>query len=282
MEWIVVEATTFSAAREALLDRLGVDEAEAEFEMLSESSPKLLGLRKARVRVRARVAPRPPSDTGRSRFRKGKEIRPRKASSRHAGSTQAKSSGKSPSEFSRKNRQNPSRDKAISEKKRKQMKETPDRDRMAEDEQESIACSFVEGAVKFFDPEAEVIAKYKDGALHLNVEGDDLGNLIGPRGSALDALEELLMVCLRRRAQGRRYAQVRLDVGGYRQFRRERLEMFARQVAEEVCTTREPVAFEPMRSLDRKIIHDAVLKVDGVKTRSEGEDPMRRVVVSPE
>lgn len=282
MEWIVVEAATFSAAKEALLDRLGVDEAEAEFEMLSESSPRLLGLRKARVRVRARVAPRPSSDIGKSRFRKNKEIRSRKASSRHASTAKAESSGKSPPVFSPKNRQNQSRDKATAEKKRKQMKETPDRDRMEADEQESIVHSFVEGAVKFFNPEAEVIAKYKDGALHLDVEGDDLDNLIGPRGSALDALEELLMVCLRRRAQGRRYAQVRLDVGGYRQLRRERLEMFARQVAEEVCATREPVAFEPMRSLDRKIIHDAVLQVDGVKTRSEGEDPMRRVVVSPE
>ena len=282
MEWIVVEATTFSAAREVLLDRLGVDEAEAEFEMLSESSPRLLGLRKARVRVRARVTPRPSLDVGKNRFRKNKETRPRKASSRHAGHTQAESSGKALSESSRKNRQNHSRDKATAEKKRKPMKETLDRDRMAEDEQEDIARSFVEGAVQFFNPEAEVIVKYEDGALHLNVEGDDLGNLIGPRGSALDALEELLMVCLRRRAQGRRYAQVRLDVSGYRQMRRERLEAFAREVAEEVSTTKEPVAFEPMRSLDRKIIHDTVLKVDGVKTRSEGEDPMRRVVVSPE
>jgi spoIIIJ-associated protein len=70
-------------------------------------------------------------------------------------------------------------------------------------------------------------------------------------------------------------------VAGYRERRREALERFARSVAEQVVDTGEPRAMEPMPSADRKVIHDVLATIDGVTSHSEGDDPYRRVVVTP-
>ena len=75
--------------------------------------------------------------------------------------------------------------------------------------------------------------------------------------------------------------RVHVDVSGYRQRRREALERFARSVAQEVVETGRAKALEPMSAADRKIVHDAVGEIEGVRTSSEGEEPARRVVISP-
>ena len=74
---------------------------------------------------------------------------------------------------------------------------------------------------------------------------------------------------------------MRVDVGGYRERRREALAAFARQVAEEVRDTQVERALEPMNPPDRKVVHDTVAEIEGVATSSEGEEPRRRVVIRP-
>ena len=76
--------------------------------------------------------------------------------------------------------------------------------------------------------------------------------------------------------------RLRVDVGGYRERRREALAKFATKVAAQVVDSGEPASLEPMSAADRKVVHDAVNDIDGVQTSSEGEDPRRRVVISPE
>ncbi len=280
MEWIVIEADTLETAKELALDRLGVDEREAEFETLAQPSSGLLGLRRGKAQIRARVAPRPQPE--RERGRSSKQSKDGHSSSRRAG--------RSPKGGNQKRRPKPPESPEISKtvhrakeasKEGKSMHDKSDDSVMLDDEQENIARSFVEGTVRQFAPQAEVELVNKKGTLFVRVEGEDLGLLIGQDGSALAALEELLHVCIRRRARGRRFARVRLDIGGYRQLRRERLEDFTRRTAEDVLHTGEAVSFEPMGSLDRKTVHDVALKIDGVQTHSEGEDPRRRVVMSP-
>ena len=78
-----------------------------------------------------------------------------------------------------------------------------------------------------------------------------------------------------------RSARLRVDVGGYRERRREALAAFARQVADEVRETSLERALEPMNPPDRKVVHDTVAEIDGVETGSEGEEPRRRVVIRP-
>jgi spoIIIJ-associated protein len=83
------------------------------------------------------------------------------------------------------------------------------------------------------------------------------------------------------REVGGHAARVRVDIAGYRAKRRAALETFTRKVVEEVLTTGEERAMEPMGSIDRKTVHDTVNDIDGVETTSEGEDPRRYVVIRP-
>ena len=116
----------------------------------------------------------------------------------------------------------------------------------------------------------------------MQVEGDDLGLLIGPKGQTLAAIQELSRTVVQRQASGTHHGRVRLDVSGYRQRRREALERFARPVADEVQASRaSQKALEPMNAADRKVVHDTVNEIDGVSTVSEGEDQRRRVVILP-
>ena len=148
---------------------------------------------------------------------------------------------------------------------------------------DEIVCSFMQELADAFGLDATVKAnREEEGVLEVVVDGNEVGLLIGRRGATLAAVEELLRVVVQRRAQGRRYDKVRLEVAGYRRRRREALEGFAQRVAEDVRATGEAKILEPMSSADRKIVHDVIVEIDGVQTASEGEEPRRRVVVSPD
>jgi spoIIIJ-associated protein len=115
----------------------------------------------------------------------------------------------------------------------------------------------------------------------VHVEGENLGVLVGPRGVTLHALEEVVRAAVQRFAGGHS-ARIHVDVGGYRERRREALAQFARKVAEEVQAQGASRALEPMPASDRKVVHDVVAELVGVTTTSEGEEPRRRVVIRPE
>ncbi len=112
------------------------------------------------------------------------------------------------------------------------------------------------------------------------VEGSSLGLLVGPGGRTLLAIQDLARVAAQRRL-GDHETRLRIDVAGYREKRRLALERFATSVAEQVRESGTARSLDPMPSADRKIIHDVLTTIDGVSSRSEGEDPFRRIVVSP-
>ena len=125
---------------------------------------------------------------------------------------------------------------------------------------------------------AELIQDGDD--LEVRVHGQELGLLVGPRGSTLQAVQDLARVAAQRRL-GDHDTRLRVDVGGYRERRRVALGAFATQMATEVTTSNVARVLEPMSSADRKIIHDTLSGVAGIATRSEGEDPNRRVIIAP-
>lgn len=151
-------------------------------------------------------------------------------------------------------------------------------------EQQPTAVGFVEGLVEAFGAEAsvEVDVSEEDDAIELRVEGDDLGLLVGPRGATLTAIQELTRTAVAQQHSGRLEGRLRVDVAGYRARRKDALIRFAGQVAEKVKDTGSKVAMEPMSPPDRKIVHDAINEIDGVRTSSEGEDRRRHVVIHPE
>jgi spoIIIJ-associated protein len=142
------------------------------------------------------------------------------------------------------------------------------------------AAQFAGSLVEAMGLKGSAVARVEDETVLVAIEGDGLGLLVGPGGKTLTAIEELVRAVVQHGLSGRS-ARLRVDVGGYRERRREALAAFARQVAEEVRTNNVERALEPMNPPDRKVVHDAVAEIDGVATSSEGEEPRRRVVISP-
>ena len=110
--------------------------------------------------------------------------------------------------------------------------------------------------------------------------GDDLGLLVGPRGSTLAALQDITRAVVQRQCPSRT-DRILVDVAGYRERRSAALKRFSVQIAEEVLSSGQEKALEAMSPADRKAVHDAINEMTGVVTRSEGEDPNRYIVIAP-
>ncbi|OZE90089.1 single-stranded DNA-binding protein [Rhodococcoides fascians] len=126
-----------------------------------------------------------------------------------------------------------------------------------------------------------------DGDIDLDVEGDraivsidggdDLAKLVGRKGEVLDALQELTRLAVQQ-STGER-SKLMLDVAGWRATRRTELGNLGAEAARRVLESGEREELTPMTPFERKIVHDAVAKIDGVASESTGVEPARRVVV---
>jgi spoIIIJ-associated protein len=120
-----------------------------------------------------------------------------------------------------------------------------------------------------------------DEAVTASLVGGDLGLLIGRHGQTIDAIQYLAnVIAWREHGDGRK--DVVVDAGGYRERRQETLEALALRSADRAKASGEPVGLEPMSSVERRIVHVRLKDVEGVQTRSEGEEPYRYVVVEPD
>ncbi|MEW6474766.1 MAG: RNA-binding cell elongation regulator Jag/EloR [Actinomycetota bacterium] len=147
------------------------------------------------------------------------------------------------------------------------------------EEQAELAEAFTRGLVERFGLPATVAARSEgDDDVMVDIQGTDLGLLIGPRAATVDAIQELVRTAVQRRIGGHG-ARIHVDVAGYRARRQEALAEFARQAAQRALESGRDQVFEPMSPVDRKIVHDIVNEIEGVSTISEGEEPRRRVVI---
>ncbi|HET8999171.1 MAG TPA: RNA-binding cell elongation regulator Jag/EloR [bacterium] len=140
---------------------------------------------------------------------------------------------------------------------------------------QGVATSLIE-AMGFH---ASASGREEAGQIHVSVTGPDLAPLIGRRGQTLDALDLVVNLIVAHR-QGRRIPVI-VDVERYRERRVETLEDMARRFAERVRRSGRPLALKPMSAAERRIIHTTLAADGGVTTHSEGEDPERRVVITP-
>ena len=147
-------------------------------------------------------------------------------------------------------------------------------------EQADAADEFMRGLLDAVGLPAEVAVRIDEDTVLVDVEGEDLGVLVGPKGATLRAIEDLVRTIVQRRTDGHG-ARIHVDVGGYQAKRRAALEQFTQGLTERVISSGAEVALEPMPAADRKIVHDTVAEIDGVTTVSEGEEPRRRVVIRP-
>ena len=288
MEWVETTARTVEEAVDQALDQLGVDEQDAEWEVLEEPRPGLFGRVRGQARIRARIQPKAqPAKNDRRDRRRGR------GKSEGAGRGDAPSSQTASAEEpvgatapATENEERP----AVST----TPPETTTSDRpsgngggdrrgpqLVSASVEEVATqveSFLTGLVEAFGETAPVVLDQSDDEVVGRVAAK-LGLLFGPKGQTLEAIQELTRITAQRTAPSD--VRIKVDVGSYRQQRQHALERFARQVAEKVRESGRPVALEPMPAPDRKIIHDALSDETGVVTSSDGVEPRRRVVVAP-
>ena len=142
------------------------------------------------------------------------------------------------------------------------------------------AHDFLVDIFKAMEMEVDISEDYqKDtGILTVNMEGEDMGVLIGKRGQTLDSLQYLLSLVINKDVDG--YIHVKADTENYRERRKKTLENLAKNIAFKVKRTRQLVALEPMNPYERRIIHSALQNEKFITTYSEGEEPYRKVIVA--
>ena len=115
--------------------------------------------------------------------------------------------------------------------------------------------------------------------MDIELSGDEMGVLIGKRGQTLDSLQYLTSLVVNKGSS--EYIRVKVDTENYRKRRKDTLENLAKNLAYKVKRTKRPVTLEPMNPYERRIIHSALQNDKYVATRSEGEEPYRRVIIEP-
>ena len=138
---------------------------------------------------------------------------------------------------------------------------------------------YLDSLFKAMDIETEVTIDFdeENNNMDINLEGSEMGILIGKRGQTLDALQYLISLYVNKESEA--YVRVKLDTKNYRARRKDTLENLAKNIAFKVKRSRRSVTLEPMNPYERRIIHSALQNDKYVATRSEGEEPYRKVVV---
>jgi spoIIIJ-associated protein len=303
MEWVETTGRTIAEALDTALDELGVDEDDVEYEVLAEPKSGLFGrIGSSEGRIRARVKPLSREKPGERQRRKGGRgsSRPRGEGNRggesnRSGGATARATGTAPagngsggSSAPRRRRGSRGRSQSGAAAATDSRNPTEQRGSTVEtehdvpiEEQAEAAEVFTQGLVDAFELGAVAKSTIDDEDVVLvDVTGDNLGLLVGPKGATLHAIEELVRTVVQRQTDGRG-VRIHVDVAGYRAKRREALADFTHQLADKVLDTGRAHALEPMSAADRKVVHDTASEIDGVVTESEGEDPRRRVVLRP-
>ncbi len=284
MEWVEIRAASLETAKEQALEHLGVDERDAEFEVLSEPKMGLFGRVKQEAHVRARVLPTP--------------VRPKETRSRGHGNRRARNSRQSEAPRPRSAaREDDSRRRSSSgadrhgvdrykEKDAKNMTDDHRADNYREElslaEQADLAESFVQGIAGTLGINLQFKRRdLENGIMRIEADGDGVGIMVGRRGATAQAIDELVRTVLQRSGGTIREGKIRIDLGGIRAKRAAALAAFTKKMADEAVETDSEIALEPMNRMDRKTVHDTIADLDDVESRSEGDDPYRRVVISP-
>lgn len=318
MEWVETTGKTLEEAKEMALDRLGVGADEAEFDVLEEPRPGLFGRLRGEARLRARVKPAQVRPKQERRRRKSSDKRSAGSSDRSgepaterdtaetaaatstaatstadedantdegasaevSGSDETRTSGDPGARASGTGRRQKRSSSRQSQQESTPMSDDQQPNDVSPQEVGDAAVSFMDGLTAAFGADATSSLTVDGLELEVSVSGQELGLLVGPGGRTLNAIQDLARVSAQRRL-GDHDTRLRIDVAGYRERREAALANFARDVAEQVRSSGTARSLEPMTSADRKVVHDVLNDEDGVSSRSEGDDPQRRIIVEP-
>jgi spoIIIJ-associated protein len=142
---------------------------------------------------------------------------------------------------------------------------------------EHAAITFLKEVIDSMGLDLTITACMNDECIYLDIDGRDSGTLIGKRGATLDAIQYLTSLVVNKSKEN--YMRVVVDAENYRAKREKTLEQLANRLADKVVRTRKSVRLEPMNPYERKVIHATLQSSSQVITRSEGEEPYRRIII---
>lgn len=148
------------------------------------------------------------------------------------------------------------------------------------EDNESVASKFVKQLMSDMKLDVEIEAYKNEECYYLEIQGKDSRIVIGKRGQALDAIQYITSLVVNKELN--EYVRVIIDVEGYRSRREKTLETLADKLARKAQKTGKSVKLEPMNPYERKIIHATLQGYEGIATKSEGEEPYRRIIIEKE
>lgn len=288
---IRVSAKTVDDAITEALIQLGVTSDRLEYEVIEKGSAGFLGIGMKQAVIEARRKKEEPEDQVdleisnikleleseiKKEFKKEKKEKKKDNKKENKKEKDINKEEKKTKEFTEKE-ETPVKEE-VSEKEEIPVKREAE---LAEvtDETKNAVESFLKDTLNAMGMTVEISSKIdEDGALSIDMSGDNMGILIGKRGQTLDSLQYLANRVANKHQTG--YVRVKLDTENYRARREETLKHLAKNIAHKVKRTRRPVALEPMNPYERRIIHSALQSDPYVTTHSEGEEPYRKVVVT--
>lgn len=143
-----------------------------------------------------------------------------------------------------------------------------------------VAADYLEHLLDIIDYDGDIDLDVENDRAIVAIVGTDLSPLVGTGGSTLDALQELTRLAVQQQTGVR--SRLMLDISGHRTNRRKQLTELANATAIAVVDSGEPVRLAPMNPFERKVVHDVISSLEGVRSESAGDEPDRRVVVHPD
>ena len=267
------------AVKLALMD-LKVSRDEVEVTVLEEPSKGFFGIgsKLAKVRVEKKkkpepepVAVKPAAEADAVKERPARETRPRekeqKSNKKNHKESKGSKSNRAPKE--QKPREQKSREV-------KEIASIVDKSKL-HDIEDHEALRFLKEVTEKMGLDLSIRAMAGDDMVYLEMDGKDSGTVIGKRGQTLDSIQYLTSLVVNKNSE--KYIKVVVDAENYRAKRQKTLEQLANRLAAKVIKTKKYVRLEPMNPYERKVIHATLQQNRNITTRSEGEEPYRRVVI---
>lgn len=279
-------------AVELALQDLKLTRDEVTVTVIEEPSSGLFGIfgaKLAKVRVEKKEAPAPVVPEKVEKVEK-----PFKAEAREKVSKQENNEKSYAEKKERREKNHKSERSARSERRERPRKERAERAELSEadlqnlkvtvkrpddlvEDPESPAITFLKDMTEKMGLTLNIKAMKNDSCLYVDIDGKDSGTVIGKRGQTLDAIQYLTSLVINKDKEN--YVKVVVDAENYRAKREKTLEQLANRLADKVVKTKKSVRLEPMNPYERKVIHATLQGNPAITTRSEGEEPYRRVII---
>ena len=280
MNEITVSAKTLDDAITEALIQLGITSDQLDYDVIEKGSAGFLGFGCKQAVIRARRKVQEVKEEPVSEEKEEKEVKVEKSEKREKPVVKK--------EFRKENKRDTKKDNKRENRKENKKETVPVKEVVEKKEQKLgvvqentiTECEkFLKDVLGTMGMDVQITSSIdEEGALNINMEGDNMGILIGKRGQTLDSLQYLTNRIANKSQED--YVRVKLDTENYRQRRKETLENLAKNIAYKVKRTKKAVSLEPMNPYERRVIHSALQGDKYVSTHSEGEEPYRRVVIT--